>query len=68
MTSPTYENVKICETIISLSEAREFMSENFVSKDDKITTYLEPYDKINLAIRKQILLLAYENGLILEES
>ena len=67
MHNTMYENVAICKTIILLTEARELMLNNLAPKDDIYTTEHDPCVAIDLAIRKQIALLAYENGLILEE-
>jgi hypothetical protein len=67
MIGNNYRNVSICKTIITLAEACESMSRNLTSKDDKVTTYLETYDMIGIAIKEQIKLLAYENGLRTEE-
>ena len=63
----TFENIGICKTIIAITEAREFISNNLVSKDGEMTTFLEPLDKLDYAILEQIRLLAYENGLTIEE-
>lgn len=62
-----FENVGICNTIIALTEARDSIRDNLVSKDGKIATFLEPLDKIECVINEQIKLLAYENGLTIEE-
>lgn len=62
-----FENIGICNTIIALTEARDSMQDNLVSKDGEITTFLEPLDKIECAINELIKLLAYENGLTIEE-